>query len=327
MLHDLVYEQYQIGKRFQSGFDRHFQSAAKLAELADHTPMSNDAYETVLFYGADALIRIGRDPTALIEKLEGRGLGAAAYLKGSSAYHLEKNSREAIPHLKKALADGSFVGRSARLLARIYYDVGDASHALSIFEQLGAARVNRDSGMLAQKIRCLRAVGRREDADALMANLRRLPDDYGHYELMAAAAHFRNRKFEEALEAISRAKLKQKVDRVSVALLEASIRIENGDVSELEEACNLAIGVGRPADALCLRARASLGRGNWRDAEQLIRKIEKPNFFDKVVLLRALDTALRDIETKADPTREQSIRDEIAKLTLEARGSIEDIER
>jgi tetratricopeptide (TPR) repeat protein len=299
-----------------------------LAELADLIPMDNDSFETVLFYAADGLIRTGGDPEKFVRKLEARGLGAASYLRGSFAYHRLRNPGEAIKHLSVAFKKRVFTSRTATLLAKAYYEHGDATKALGMFEELGADHVRRNSGMLAQMIRCLRVAGRRADADRLSKELSRVSDEHGDYEMMQAATLFRQRQLGKALEWVERAKLKSRVDRVNLALLEASIMVENQDFSAVEEAINLAIGVGRNDDAQNLRARVALHKpGGWREAEDHLNKIPNPNYFDKVLLLRALMLKVDDPAIKADPTLSPDIRRRIEALTVDIKGTVEEFGR
>ncbi len=115
---------------------------------------------------------------------------------------------------------------------------------------------------------------------------------------------------------------------MNLALLEASIQVERGDFSSIEETVNLAIGVGRSDDALSLRARADLKRrGGWRDAEAGLRRITKLTYFDKVLLLRALEQKLEDPSVIADPTAAAALRRERDALTVETRSTAVDFER
>lgn len=328
VLHDLVYEQFQLGMRFEKDYKKHFECAAKLAEIADFVPMPNDSFETVMVYAAEGMIRIGQDPIRFIERLEKRGMAAAEYLRGSDLFHRQRKRGEAVRHLRTALDKGAFTNRSAAMLSKAYYSMGETSKALAVFEEIGEDQVRKNSGMLVQMIRCLRVAGRRQDAERLEADLARLSGEHADFELYRAAAEFRNRNLSKALDWTEKAKAKSRVDRVNLALLETSIQVEGGDFSSLDETANLAVGVGRTDDALSLRARADLRRrGGWRDAEAGLRKISKMNFFDKALLLRAIEQKLEDPAVMADPIAMAAAKRERDALTLDARNTTADFDR
>lgn len=166
------------------------------------------------------------------------------------------------------------------------------------------------------------------DVDRLTKELSRLSEDHGDYEMLQASTSFRHRNFKDAMEWVNRAKEKPRVDKVNLSLLEASIRVEDGDISAIDDAVNLAIGVGRTDDALSLRARAALQKADgWREAEDHLRKIHKLNFYDKVLLIRVLNSKADDPAIVADPTASKSLRDEIAALTVETSATPDEFGR
>jgi tetratricopeptide (TPR) repeat protein len=218
VLHDLVDQQYQLGMKFDEGWRRNFELAAKPAELVDLVVTSEDACEAILFNGADSLVRMGSDPAPLVEKMQSRGFGSAEYVLGSYFYHQKRDSEQAKIHFRRAQRARAFTKRTARALAKIYLQEGNARAALDTLDALGKGRVNRDSGLLAQKIRCLNATGNRAEAQNLMGILRTLEDDYGDYDSLRAAECLRTGNYAEALLAIERAKARPKANRINLIL-------------------------------------------------------------------------------------------------------------
>jgi hypothetical protein len=76
VLHDLTDQHYQLGMQFSGEWKKHFEMAARLAELVDIVETSHDACETILFDGADSLARIGRDPTPLVQRMNAEDMQA-----------------------------------------------------------------------------------------------------------------------------------------------------------------------------------------------------------------------------------------------------------
>jgi hypothetical protein len=222
-----------------------------------------------------------------------------------------------------ALKKGSFTFRTAALLAKVLMEEHRAREAVAVFEdEIGIDRVRSNSGMLIQYMRCLRSSGRGREADSLGKDLERVSGEHGTYEMFEAAANLRSRRFPQALIWVDRAKNRQRADRVNLSMLEAAIRIESGDLTNLDEAINFANGVGRSDDALNFRARAALLRtGGWREAETHLKRIRKPNFYDKQLMVKALTAKLEDESTKADPTLRRSVQAELDKAVLDARDT------
>lgn len=268
VLHDLVEQHYRLGFQFAGEWKKHFEMAAKLAELVDVVETSQDGCETILFNGADSLVRIGRDPRPLVERMTARAFPSAEYVMGSYFYHQKRDLATAKMHLRRAERARVFTKRTARLLAKVCMQEGDARSALDVLDRLGDQRVNRDSGLLSQKIRCLNAMGRKGDAAKLMNILKTIDDDYGEYENLLAASCLREGKYQDALVAIEKAKAKPKSNKLNLILLEAAIKIDAGMEIDVEEVCKLAVATGLMDDAYSLRARLALREGRWADAEK-----------------------------------------------------------
>jgi tetratricopeptide (TPR) repeat protein len=198
---------------------------------------------------------------------------------------------------------------------------GDARSALDVLDRLGEQRVNRDSGLLSQKIRCLHGMGRRVEADQLMNILKTIDDDYGEYEGLLAARSVREGRYDEALAAIARAKAKPKSNKLNLTLLEAATKIDAGVDVDVEEVCKAAAATGRLDDAHSLRARAALRKGQWADSEQHLNKIERFNYFDKVLMVQTLDAKTRDMSVRADPALLRKTKEYHERLVVETRAT------
>ena len=132
-----------------------------------------------MFYGADSMIRIGEDPKEIVEKMEKRGFASFNFIKGSFAYYRHRDRKKAAEFLMKAFKSKAFTNRTTRLLAKVLTEMNEARRALEVFDELGDRWVHNDSGLLSQKIKCLRAVGRAPEADRLMSTLQNMDDEYG----------------------------------------------------------------------------------------------------------------------------------------------------
>lgn len=301
MLLDLVEQYYRQGHNFVENWQEKFRIAAKLSLLAFEIPMPADTLETILFNGGDSLIRIGEDPMPIIEMMQRKKFLGAYYLLGNYYYRKKGDLDAALAYLEAAFNAKSYVVRTGRLLARVYQDKGMPKLSLKIFEKLGDARVNRDSGLLAQKVRCLRAAGMHAEANALVPILSRLDDDLGEYDILVAARLMREQKYSEALEAVARAKQKPKSNRINLRLLETAILIEKGDFSSVDETYKMATAIGLSTSAASLMARFHLKNNRWKDAETELNKISNKNYYDRLLLLRMLNQKKADLATMADP--------------------------
>ena len=170
---------------------------------------------------------------------------------------------------------------------------------------------------MAQKIRCLRAAGRHAEASALVLLLNTVQDDLGEREILTAAREMGSGRYAEALQAVERAKLKPKVNRVNLRLLEAAIRVEMGDTQTLDDTCKIATAVGRNNAAHSLRARAHLKSKDWKAAEEELRRIPNTNYYDKQLIWRCLDMKRIEPAIRADPVVFRAVMTEFDKLTVE----------
>jgi len=318
-LQDIVEQHYQLGFKLSADWQDNSRTAARLSLLASEVPMSPDAMETILFWGADSLIRVGDDPTPIIQKMQEKRFPSVSFLLGSFYYHQKRQPELAIPYLEAALKAKSFVKRTGRLLAKVYMEKGQPRAGLNVFKSLGERRVNRDAGLLAQKIRCLRACGEHVEANKLVLAMRTLEDEFGEYDVLTAARLMKEGKYDAALEAVSQAAQRPKVNRINLKLLQTAIQVEKGDFSSLEDTCKLAIAIGLDAGANSLRARAYIKQRKWKDAERELAKIPAKNYYDKLLLLRMFAIKVEDLEVLADPIQNTETQTEHNHLLVELR--------
>lgn len=319
VLLDVVERLYQLGMSYEGDWKSHFRFAADLSKMADQVSISFDARETALFNGAESLIRIGEDPSEIINILEKRKYKCVNYLLGSYYFHAKKNLPAARDFLEQSLKDRSFTLRTTRLLSKIYVELGDPRTGLRVLDSLGG-RVNRDSGLMAQKIRCLKAIGRHSEALNLVKVLGSSNDEFGEFDTLEAARNMNRGRFEDALSCIQRARQKHKVNRLNLKLLETAIKIERGDLSSIEETCRLANAVGLSDAVRSLRARAEISKRNWREAEAQVRGMSNQNYYDKMLLLRALDIKRRDPLISGDIEASNVVQREFDHLMVELKG-------
>lgn len=322
-LQEIVEQYYSLGHKLTENWQENFRIASRVSLLASEIPMASDTLESILFSGADSLIRAGDDPSPIIDKMQENGFRSVNYLRGSFYYHRKKDPEAAIPFLQVALKARSYVKRTGRLLAKAYMEVGQPRAGLDVFKTLGDHRVNRDTGLLAQKIRCLRACGQHDEANKLVIAMRHLENEFGEYEILSAARLMNEGRYDVALEAVAVAASRPKVNRFNLRLLETAIRIEKGDYSALEDTCKLAAAIGLDDGASSLRARAAIKQKQWKVAETQLAKISNKNFYDKLLLVRALAVKLEDLEVMADPglLKETKRKHEVLLVELNKDGS------
>lgn len=316
-LQEIVEQYYNLGHSGSEKWAEHFRTAAKISMLASKIPMSSDTLESILFSGADSLIRIGDDPTSILNEMQAKKFPSVNYLLGSLSYHRKKNPTAAIPFLQTALEARSYIKRTGRLLAKCYMEVGLPEAGLEVFQKLGDQRVNQDAGLLAQKIKCLRACGKNDEANKLVIMMKNLENEFGEYEILSAAKSMNDGKYDVALKFVEAASLKPKVNRINLKLLETAIKIEKGDFSDLESTCKLAMAIGLENGAYSLQARAAISQKNWYDAERHLAKILHKNYYDKLLLARAFHIKLSDSEVLADPETYNELREEYESLLID----------
>ena len=157
------------------------------------------------------------------------------------------------------------------------------------------------------------------EANKLVGAMRSLDDEYGEYELLVAARQMKQGNYNEALDSISRAKLKAKVNRFNLRLLETAVQIEKGDTSNLEETCKLAQAIGLDSGMHSLRARAHITAGEWRPAELDLAKLTNKNYYDKLLVMRMLELKKQDLEVIADPINHRSVKQSYESILVELR--------
>lgn len=274
--------------------------AAQLAPISLSLSASADLLESILFYGADALVRIGQDPEPLAIEMEKRGFASVHLIRGSAKYHREGDDLGAIRELRSALSRKKFRRRVIRMLARIQMRAGHASDALETLNYLSEQELFKDSGFLVLKIRALRATRNHAEADRLEARLREVGDDHGDLFVFEATRLIKKGDYSAALRMVDRALNAPKVNKHPILTLRCSIELMMGDASNLSSACALAEGAGRLDDACELRARAALIRGDWREAEKELENVRLVTWYTLQIELQAVDRKLTDPLIKRD---------------------------
>ncbi|MET1414367.1 toll/interleukin-1 receptor domain-containing protein [Roseibium sp. HPY-6] len=277
-----------------------FEAIYKMAKLAMEMRVSDDAVEQILFTGGDSAIRAGIYPEDIIAYMESNALPAVYYLKGSYAFHVEKNNEKAIQNLKTALSSKHFKLRNTRLLVRAYIRERKFSYALDVLGDLTSHQLQRESGLLILKIRALRGLRLFDEASAIEEMLESRKDEYGEIPLFNAGKFLREMRLTLAMEQVADAKKAPKVNLFSCQLMECAIRIEDGDPSLLPATVEYANSVSRGYDALQLQARHAVVQGRWADAEKFLAKIERKDYFDLQIEKRCLEQKMADVTIVRD---------------------------
>jgi len=302
----VVEEQYNRGIQGENvETNVHFKLAAQLTHLALAMNCPDDTLENILFLGADALVRTGQYPKDLLPIMYKKGFSAAHYIEGSYLYHIKRDYDGAAEQILQALNAGHFRRRSVRLLARIYLRSGKFGPALEALDRIGEAQLLRDTGLVIMKVRALRGLRRREDAQGLLQRIGNVDDDFGDLAIYKTGQAIRDANWPVASKHLTVAQRAPRSNKVTLKFLECAIAIETNDFSQLPEACALANAAGREADAFQLQARAAVVSNDWRAAERYLSQIRNKDYFDLAVELRMLDQKLEDAEVKRDPVRVQ----------------------
>jgi len=315
----VVEQEYDLGMG-GSGADvaRHFKQAYGLSRLALTLKSSDDTLENIMFYGADAAVRIGQNPVDLLNNMQRSGFSSYYYIEGSYLYHVERAFEKAANRLEQALNSKHFKIRTVRLLARIYLRTGEFGLALKALGRIDDARLRRDTGLMTMKIKALHGNRSHKEARELRQALGNKDNEYGDLAIMEASRLFRENKFPEAQKALERVEMAPKSNKVTLRFLSCAIEVESGDSSNLPEVCDLARAAGREADALQLQARAALVAKDWALAEARLNQIDRKDYFDLAVELRMLDLKLSSLEVQADPVlalKARERRDEVVRLS------------
>lgn len=279
----------------------HFGRCFSLAKLAMHMNVADDLLENMLFYGADASVRLGILPDDMLAFMRKKAFLAADYVQASFLFYVERKLPQAAAILSKNITLPSFKIRNVRLLTRIYIRDGQFTKALAALDTISPARLMRDTGLVVMKVKALRGTRNHRDAGTLLTELSGRSDDYGDYAIYMASADLRNARYPSALGWIEKAKHAPRVNRAALSFLQCICEVEQGDNSSLANTCALARATKRDADALQLLARSALFSGDWRAAESYISQISSKDWFDLNVEYRVLDLKMSDSEVKRDP--------------------------
>lgn len=301
VLAEVVLRHYEKGRSAAASEEitRSFSIVAKLAEFALTLDVPNDTLENILWTGADAMARLGRDPETITSQMLHRGFGSAYYAQASYKFHARRDYTGAIADLQKALATRSFRRRTIRLLVRLYLRVGNAPRALDVLDTLSNTELLRDSGFLSMRIRALRMQRRHSEAEELERSLKALDDDYGESLIFEATKALRAEKYPDARKFVDLAMRKPRANQPTLKFLRCVIDLNEGNAASLPEACGLAEAIGRVDDAHQLRARAALlVDKDWRRAETEIQRVEHRTWMDwnlelQILTQKALDPAVQ----------------------------------
>ncbi|WP_157886608.1 TIR domain-containing protein [Acetobacter ascendens] len=184
----------------------HFDRCYMLAQLAMTMNAADYVLESMLFYGADASVRLGNLPEKMLTFMEQKGFIAADYVRASFLFYVERDLPKAAQTLQKSVGQPGFKIRNVRLLARIYLRDGEFRKALETLEIISESRLMRDTGLVLMKVKALRGVRNRKDAEYLLSNLNEHDDDYGDLAIYQASKDIRNAKYPSAIEWIKKAR-------------------------------------------------------------------------------------------------------------------------
>lgn len=324
VLSNIVETYYNRGRSSgdRSDLESSFRLTAEFATLALSLNIPNDSLDNILFFGADALARLGRSPQSLITEMLDRGFASAYYVRASYKFHKERDYDGAIQDLRRMLSTGRFRRRTIRLLVRVYLRKSDAGRALDVLSQLSTQELHRDSGFLSMKIRALRMQRSHAEADNLERTLRTLDDDYGESLTFEASRALKAGNLDQARKLVDRALAKPKASRSTLMFLKCVIDLNGGSIESLADACSLAETTGRVDDAHQLRARAALVvKKNWREAERELAKVDNQTWFDWSLELQVLAMKARDDEVRLDAEKRSAVelrREEVSRRVVSA---------
>jgi len=279
----------------------HYERCCSLARLAMGMNVADDSLENILFYGADASVRLGILPEDMLKVMQQKGFLTVHYIRASFLFHSERDFDGAAAELSKSLAASGFRRRNVRLLTRIYLRDGKFLEALDVLNKVPLSNLMRDTGLVVMKVKALRGTRNRADAAALLAGLNDTNDDYGDYAIYQASAALREGRYLEAIERIKSAKKAPRVNKAVLSFLQCACEVENGDNSSLAVTIALARSMKRDSDALQLQARSALAAGDWRSAEDYISRVRRKDWFDLNVEYRAVELKLTDPAIARDP--------------------------
>lgn len=297
-----VEEEYYRGRRANGEEGRdHFNTAASTAKLALMMPGSDDTLEEILFYGSDALVRMGQLPEEFLKEMKKRGFSTADYIEGSYLFHNGRDYEKAAKKVRASLSSKNFRLRKTRLLARIYLRWGKFTDALDALNALPESRILNDVGLAVMKMKALKGARLHPDAKELEAKIRDREDTFGDLAIYRASSALRENRLSDAKSYLRQAEAAPQSNKLTTLLIGSAIEVEGGDTSRLSEACTLARVSNRESDAWQLQARAAVASHDWKFAKECLSKIDRKDYFDYTIELRALDQEIEDTATLTDP--------------------------
>ncbi|OCI98479.1 hypothetical protein A6U85_32255 [Agrobacterium sp. 13-626] len=300
-----------------------FNRCNSLAKLAMSMKGSDDSIENILFFGADASVRLGIRPDAMIEFMRRRAFVTADYIDASYLFHSNKDFETAAKILSRSLQAAGFKIRNVRLLTRIYLRTAQFQLALDTLNKVSEFRLLRDTGLVMMKVKALRGTRNRSDAQKLLTGIQNKPDDYGEYSTYQASVALREGRFADAIKHVESAKRAPRSNKAILSVLECACEVENGNLTSLAATCTLARAMNREADALQLQARAALAAKDWRSCEEYIQKVNRKDWFDLNVEYRALELKLVDPEIQRDPVLQKETISRQEDLLRQLAGAVE----
>ena len=251
----MVTDRFYLARETPKGSKDVYLSAHSLAKLALRMETSDDAVEQILFTGGDSAVRAGMYPKEIIEKMRDAALPSVYYLQGSYEFHVLKDDVSAAKNLKLSLSMKHFKLRNIRLLARALIRAQDFSGALDALEKLSEQQLERETGLMIQKIRAYRGLRNFSEAGALERKIQNRDDEYGEVHVYNAGKALQETRFDDALKFLEKAEHCPRVNKFSQQLLKCAVLIEKGDPSLLALMVETANSVNRSYDADQLQAR------------------------------------------------------------------------
>jgi tetratricopeptide (TPR) repeat protein len=300
-----------------------FNRCHALSKLAMSMKGSDDSIENILFFGADAKVRLVSRPDDMIDFMRRRAFVTAEYIDASYLFHSNRDFETASKILSKSLQAAGFKIRNVRLLTRIYLRTGQFQLALDTLSKIPDVRLLRDTGLVMMKVKALRGMRNRSDVAKLLYGIQDKPDEYGEYSTYQASVALREGRFEDAIKHVEAAKRAPRSNKAILSVLECACELEKGNLSSLTSTCALARAMNREADAFQLQARAALVSKDWRSSEEYIQKVNRKDWFDLNVEYRATELKLQDPEILRDPVVKKAALAKQEDLLRQLAGAVE----
>ncbi len=285
-----------------------YQKTYALSKFAMGMKTSDDAVEQILFTGGDCAIRSGNYPDDILDFMEKRAMASIYYLKGSYAFYVKRNYKEASVNLRKAFELRHFRVRNARLLVKSYIRQKKFNLALDVLDEFHEDRLMRDSGLVILKITALRGARKHKEANQLEATWKPSADLQGELSLYKAVKALQQKDVKTARSQVEIARSAPNINRLSFQLMDCAVAIEENDFSLLAETVAMADGAGRFYDSLQLRAKVAVKQGDWKAALDLIDEIESKQIFDLQTECDALQLKLKDPTISRNPVEMEATR-------------------